>query len=265
MTMSSARPIWKLVEECATELTKGGLTPFTRGDLITCVQRKRSGCSPDSVNPIIQGMTDNLRGGAPGSVGKNILHSVGRGLFILRSGPTDSSVAKPKLREKAQAPQNPAIYKSSKSISLGNYDFNLVTELEPERSDQESITKFLPQDRFKNDGSIPLNRYGKGPFCKFKIPRDIQVSGVYAIKVSDEVRYVGECQALSDRFNMGYGNISPRNCFAGGQQTNCRINNLIYQEAQAGLRITLWFHATEDYKTIERELLDANNFNWNRS
>ena len=54
-------------------------------------------------------------------------------------------------------------------------------------------------------------------------------------------------------------------CFAGGQQTNCRINNLIYQEAQADLRITLWFHATEDYKTIERELLDANNFNWNRS
>ena len=32
---------------------------------------------------MIQGITDNLKGGAPGAVGKNILHSVARGQFVL--------------------------------------------------------------------------------------------------------------------------------------------------------------------------------------
>ena len=30
------------------------------------------------------------------------------------------------------------------------------------------------------------------------------------------------------RYNNGYGRISPRNCFQGGQSTNCRVNNLIF-------------------------------------
>ena len=77
-------PLWRLVEICARELTINGLTPFARSELIRCVQTKRPGCGPDSINPIIQGVTDNLRGGAPGAVGKNILHSVARGQFILR-------------------------------------------------------------------------------------------------------------------------------------------------------------------------------------
>lgn len=33
---------------------------------------------------MIQGITDNLKGGAPGTVGKNILHGVSRGQFVLR-------------------------------------------------------------------------------------------------------------------------------------------------------------------------------------
>ena len=75
--------IWKLVEECARELTEAGISPFTRADIIKYIQMKSAAYGPDSINPIIQGLTDNLRGGAPGGVGKNILHSVGRGLFIL--------------------------------------------------------------------------------------------------------------------------------------------------------------------------------------
>ena len=34
---------------------------------------------------MIQGVTDNLKGGAPGAVGKKILYSVGRGQFVLFS------------------------------------------------------------------------------------------------------------------------------------------------------------------------------------
>lgn len=76
--------IWKRVYRCAEELTRQGVTPFSRGDLIRCVQHCDPACKPDSINPVIQGLTDNLRGGAPGTVGKNLLHSVERGLFILR-------------------------------------------------------------------------------------------------------------------------------------------------------------------------------------
>jgi len=63
---------------------------------------------------------------------------------------------------------------------------------------------------------------------------------------------------------MGYGIISPRNYFAGGQETNCRINNLIYQAAKAGRRISLWFVNTKDYKGIERELRASDPPEWNR-
>ena len=50
---------------------------------------------------------------------------------------------------------------------------------------------------------------------------------------------------------MGYGNISPSNCFKGGQETNCRINALIYATVSRGERVHLWFHATADYKELE--------------
>jgi hypothetical protein len=51
---------------------------------------------------------------------------------------------------------------------------------------------------------------------------------------------VGECANLSARFNTGYGNISPKNCFKGVQETNCRLNNLLYSAIVVGQRISLW-------------------------
>jgi hypothetical protein len=45
---------------------------------------------------------------------------------------------------------------------------------------------------------------------------------------------------LSARFNAGYGNISPKNCFKGGQETNCRVNNLVHSAALAGERISTY-------------------------
>ena len=65
--------IWKLVEECARQLTENGISPFTRVDIIKCVQRKNAAYGPDSINPIIQGLTDNHHGGAPGAVGARLV------------------------------------------------------------------------------------------------------------------------------------------------------------------------------------------------
>jgi hypothetical protein len=122
----------------------------------------------------------------------------------------------------------------------------------------------MPQSRYLNTRQLPLNNYGAGPFCKFNISSRFAESGVYVLTIDDEVRYVGECANLSARFNAGYGNISPKNCFKGGQETNCRLNNLIYRAACAGQKITLWFLRTADYKVIEATIRAASRLAWNR-
>ena len=111
----------------------------------------------------------------------------------------------------------------------------------------------------------PLNRYGAGPFCRFRIPRDIRVAGVYVISRNETVLYVGECEHLSQRFNMGYGQISPRNCFKGGQETNCRINALVLNECLAGHTLSLHFHPCDDYKRLEARLRQEIRPEWNRT
>ena len=78
-----AQPMWRLLQQCAHALTEAGRVPFTRGDLIECVKQHVPMARPGSINPVIQGLTDNLKGGAQGATGKAILHSVGRGRFVL--------------------------------------------------------------------------------------------------------------------------------------------------------------------------------------
>ena len=127
------------------------------------------------------------------------------------------------------------------------------------------LRTFMPQDRFGNIDGIKLNKYGEGPFCKFKIPRNLEFAGVYALMEASELMYIGECASLSSRYNMGYGNISPRNCFVGGQETNCRINNLILQHVSLGHEISLWFFATANYKAMEVRLRASLSPRWNRA
>jgi hypothetical protein len=64
------------------------------------------------------------------------------------------------------------------------------------------------------------------------------------------------------RFNNGYGNISPKNFFKGGQETS--LNNLVYLTACDGKRITLWFFRTADYKITEAALRASLKLAWNR-
>jgi hypothetical protein len=90
--MMNAEPIWRMVQESARELTRQGNDPFTRKDLIAGVHKRAPECGANSINPIIQGMTDNLKGGAPGSEGKNILHSIQRGQFVLYSKKDKQSI-----------------------------------------------------------------------------------------------------------------------------------------------------------------------------
>lgn len=150
-------------------------------------------------------------------------------------------------------------------MNIGSFVFKKICNISLDREAGGSIKEFMPQSRYKNQKGLSLNNYGHGPFCKFKIPRNLNDSGVYAIVINDEIKYIGKCVNLSSRFNNGYGNISPRNCFAGGQETNCRINNQILHEAIQGNEISLWFFETEDYKSIEDILLSSNNPDWNKT
>ena len=262
--------IWKRVYRCAEELTQQGATPFSRRDLIRCVQRDDPSCSSDSINPVIQGITDNLRGGAPGTVGKNLLHSVERGLFVLRDAttqPVSKEFANTSGHREISAlekERNHPVEISCEALLIGGYAFTYICDIEPERNEDGTLRAFAPQHRYSNAKGLALHKYGTGPFCKFKIPGNITKSGVYAFVVNDRVKYVGECENLTKRFNMGYGSISPRSCYRGGRETNCRINTLLFRSMSEGLKVALWFHETYDYKKVESELRAQEKFEWNR-
>jgi len=101
-------------------------------------------------------------------------------------------------------------------LTVGNYNFVYVCEINPKLDSNLQILELLPQDRYENKKNLRLNKYGKGPFCKFSIDRKYSgKSGVYVISINDVIQYVGECDDFFKRFGMGYGNISPRNCFEG--------------------------------------------------
>jgi hypothetical protein len=153
---------------------------------------------------------------------------------------------------------------ADKSVTLDGYRFLFVCRIDPARNPNGSVAELLPQNRFQNEAGLPLNRYGAGPFCKFKIPGNLEVSGVYALLAGEDVKYIGECERLASRYNMGYGNISPRNCFRGGQETNCRINNLILESIKSGADLSLWFHETQRYKAVELRLREELRPPWNR-
>ncbi len=152
---------------------------------------------------------------------------------------------------------------SEARVSIGDYAFDFIATIEPERDGCGRVVRRMPQARYRNERNLPLNKHGSGPFCRFRIPSRLSPPGVYALTVGGVVKYVGECRSLSRRFNMGYGNISPRNCYLGGQNTNCKVNSMILQEADRGETIELWFHETTRHKIAERELLRGFNPAWN--
>jgi len=147
--------------------------------------------------------------------------------------------------------------------TIGNHVFEYVGQIEPERAG-DRIRRFMPQVEYNNVRLLPLNPYGAGPFCRFRIPSGLHAQGVYAITSGEKVMYVGECVDLSKRFNMGYRQISPRNCYKGGQETNCRINSLVLHHADGGGQPGLWFVRTPHRKRVEAELIHTYNPPWNR-
>jgi hypothetical protein len=143
--------------------------------------------------------------------------------------------------------------------------FHYICDIIPEQTDG-NINEFYPQSRYNNEKELKLHAYGSGSFCKFKIPNNHKKAGVYAIIVDGSPKYIGKCKNLSARFNSGYGNISPRNCYTPrGQPTNCRLNRLILDTSKKGKQIKLYFQETENRSTVEANLIQKLHSDWNRT
>ena len=153
--------------------------------------------------------------------------------------------------------------------TFAGYTFDPVGPIQLERDERGEVTGHLPQSRFSNERNLPLNKYGAGPFCRFRVAKGWHYGGVYILTNGNDPLYVGECENLERRWgSQGYGNISPRNCYKGGQETNCRINNLIFVGAKSGAEFGLWFRAVDGDKharrAIESELISFLLPPWNR-
>lgn len=149
-------------------------------------------------------------------------------------------------------------------MEIDGTEFRFVCDLKLKVGADGQVASLMPQRRYKNVKNLPLNAYGGGPFCKFRVPGRFNERGVYALVVGGSVKYIGECVSISSRFNSGYGNISPRNCFKDGQETNCRINVLIRAEAIQGRKVELYFHGTSEHKQLEKQLLETGSYEWNK-
>lgn len=139
------------------------------------------------------------------------------------------------------------------SISVCGYEFHFIQQLIPE-CENEQVKEYHPQKEYSNREGLPLLANGSGAFCRFCINAPA-VSGVYLWLVDNQIIYIGETVNLKRRFNVGYGKNSPRNCYMGGQSTNCKMNKVVMEYYKCGKPISLYFHQTEDHKYVELDLL----------
>lgn len=146
---------------------------------------------------------------------------------------------------------------------LQGREFHFIGNLRPERTADGSVATHRPQARYAGATISPLHRYGDGEFCSFRLPSAPNSPGVYLMCLDEEIKYVGEAESLNKRM-YAYGHISPKNCFVGGRQTNCRINKLVLHVTSTGKDVEVWFHSCDDYKQLEAALIAALRPPWNR-
>jgi hypothetical protein len=122
----------------------------------------------------------------------------------------------------------------------------------------------LPHLRFDGPKNLRLNPHGRGPFCRLHVESPSRSAGVYAITVERKVMYVGKCVDFAERFGpRGYGAIQPRNCFEGGQSTNCFVNHAVLESVRSRRAVGVWFRETADGPAIEARMIAALQPPWN--
>lgn len=144
-------------------------------------------------------------------------------------------------------------------------EFEFVDSVTVERNKVGKIDLKMPQQRYNKSDETSIHQYGWGPFCKFHVDTSKyrETAGVYIFTANHQIMYVGEAGDIHNRIQAGYSNISPRNCFEGGQQTNCRINNAIFEVIRDRGQVALWAKEAVDRKQCEAELIGVCDPRWN--
>lgn len=79
------KPAWVLILDAARELGSGG-AEFSRAAIVEAVQRRDPTRRPESLGPVLQGMTRNATGGPPSPCGTPLVR-VGHGWYRLAENP----------------------------------------------------------------------------------------------------------------------------------------------------------------------------------
>jgi hypothetical protein len=163
-----------------------------------------------------------------------------------------------------QEPTTSRAQVASENIRLLDYHFVHAATIEPERGTDGAPLKFMPHPQYALAETTPLNRHGAGPFCRFRVDGLPSTSGAYALTIDGELAYVGIAKDLARRWGtQGYSRISPRNCYVGGQSTNCKVNNRILIAACGGERIDLWMYETLAPAPVESKVIRHLRPPWN--
>ena len=153
------------------------------------------------------------------------------------------------------------------NLSDLTHSFEFVDSVSVEQNEAGVVDIKMPQSRYEKSDEYPVHQYGWGPFCTFSVDtlEYAQSGGVYVFAADYEIKYVGETVDIHNRIQSGYKNISPKNCFKGGQQTNCRINHLVLETVRNGGQVSFWVEETEDRKRRETELVEQCDPPWNKA
>ena len=151
------------------------------------------------------------------------------------------------------------------AITCSGRVFSLVGSLAVERDATGAPLQFMPQADYANLKRKALNPHGAGAFCRFRLPGATTAPGVYVVTQDRTPVYVGIAENLARRWGpMGYGSISPVNCYVGGQSTNCKINSRVLAGTLAGQTYEVWFLGVADNRrAIEVETIKALTPAWN--
>ena len=123
----------------------------------------------------------------------------------------------------------------------------------------------MPQNDYVRVNEKPLNKHGRGPFCRFSIPCLPACPGLYAVTVDRRLTYIGiGKKSLRQRWGpSGYATIQPVNCYRGGQPTNCKINHAILLAVRNRQVVELWIRRESNPRPLEAHLIRELDPPWN--
>ena len=161
-------------------------------------------------------------------------------------------------------PPEPAPANDRALVLLGQ-PFIWVANIRPKTRKDGTLWTDMPQARYTKATQTRLNRHGAGPFCSFDVRGLPDTPGIYAVTLNGKLTYVGIARkSLKQRWGpQGYARISPRNCYATGQSTNCKLNHAILEAALQKRTVELWIREMDEPRALEMQLIRELNPLWN--